>query len=119
MRLTTHRQEILDLLSSSEELQSAAAIHAALPHINLVTVYRALEALTAAGHVKKLALSNTEAMYEVQHEPHHHAICSECGTVVHFTVDDAALKKEFHLPGFQVSDLSLTLHGRCKKHPAT
>lgn len=116
MRLTAHRQEIIDLLSHTEGLRSATDIHASLPHINLVTIYRALEALCNAGLVKKLTLTDTEAVYEVQHEPHHHAVCFECGEVIHFTADDAALKREFHLPNFSVSDLSLTLYGHCKKH---
>lgn len=116
MRLTTHRQEILDLLSHSSDLKSAAAVHEALPHINLVTIYRALEALSEAGLVKKIILSDEEALYEVQHEPHHHALCSTCGTVIHFTTDDIALKNEFRIPGFSIDEVSVTVHGHCKKH---
>lgn len=116
MRLTTHRQEILDTLSHEREALSAAAVHVRLPHINLVTIYRALDYLAEHGMVHKLRLDGEEALYEVQHEPHHHALCTECGKVIHFTTDNAALQNEFSLPGFLVTDLEVTLRGRCRKH---
>lgn len=116
MKLTLHRQTILDFLSDCGETKSAAELHAALPHINLVTIYRALEFFTAAGSIKKVHLAGDEAHFEVQHEPHHHAICTECGKVIHFTTDDAALAAEFQVPGFVVQDLEVTIRGRCSSH---
>lgn len=116
MRLTTHRQEVLDTLSHEREALSAAAVHERLPHINLVTIYRALDYLAEHGLVHKLRLDGEEALYEVQHEPHHHALCTECGQVIHFTTNNAALREEFSLPGFIVTDLEVTLRGRCRKH---
>ena len=116
MRLTTHRREVLDLLSHRPEALSAAKVHELLPHINLVTIYRALDYLAENNLVHKLRLDSEEALYEVQHEPHHHALCTECGKVIHFTTNDAELKKEFSLPGFTITDLEVTLRGRCRKH---
>jgi Fe2+ or Zn2+ uptake regulation protein len=119
MRLTNHRREILDLLGHRLEALSAATVHKHLPHINLVTVYRALDYLADNGLVRKLRLDGEEALYEVQHEPHHHALCTECGKVIHFTTNDIALKKEFRLPGFSITDLEVTLRGRCRSHPTS
>lgn len=117
MRLTKHRQEILDTLELSDEALSAAEIHTSLPHINLVTIYRNLESFVTAGMVKKLNLGDQEARYEVQHEPHHHAICDECKKVIHFTLNDEELKKEFSLPNFDIKNIEITLHGICSdKH---
>lgn len=116
MKMTKHRQEIMDQLEHSEEALSAASIHAALPHINLVTIYRNLEYFTTEKIVKKLNLGEGEAQYEIQHEPHHHAICDECGKVIHFSVSNPDLMSEFSLPDFNITDLEITLHGTCNSH---
>jgi Fe2+ or Zn2+ uptake regulation protein len=115
-RLTPNRRAILEYLTRCEGLKSAADISAALPDMNLTTVYRALDVLVVEGAVKKFTLTDEEAMYEVQHEPHHHAICRKCGTVIHFTTDNAALHKEFAVPGFSVEDMEVTLYGNCTHH---
>ncbi len=116
MRLTKHRQEILDVLAHASHALSAAEIHATLPHINLVTVYRSLEGFVAADMIKKFHLGEQEATYELQHTPHHHALCDECGRVIHFTVDEVALLKHFSFPDFSISDIDITVRGHCQKH---
>lgn len=113
MRITKHRQEIIDLLEHSEEALSAADIFSALPHINLATIYRNLESFVLAGTITKLNLGGDEARYEVQHEPHHHAICDTCKKVIHFSVNDEELIKEFSLPGFAIKNIEVTLRGTC------
>lgn len=113
MRITKHRQEILDVLDHSENDLSASAIHASLPHINLATIYRNLESFVEAGTITKLNFGDNEATYEIQHEPHHHAICSKCNKVIHFTVNDETLKEEFSLPHFSISNVEVTLRGTC------
>lgn len=115
MRQTKHRQTILDFLDHTPHALSAAEIHAALPQINLVTIYRNLESFVKDGQVTKLHLGKNEATYEKQHEPHHHAVCSDCQKVIHFTLDDENLKKEFSLPGFDIKDIEITLKGSCKQ----
>jgi Fe2+ or Zn2+ uptake regulation protein len=116
MKITKHRQEILDTLDQSEEALSASQIHSALPNINLVTIYRNLESFADEGIIKKLNLSGQEAVFELQHEPHHHAICNDCNKVIHFTVENKELMKEFSLPEFVVNDLEITLRGNCLEH---
>lgn len=116
MKLTKHRQEILTHLQKIPNALSAADIHAALPQINLVTIYRTLEYLTTAGTIKKLYFDEGEAQYEWQEDPHHHAICTTCARVIHFTVNDSELVKEFSLPGFSITNLDVTLRGVCKEH---
>jgi len=117
MRQTKHRQTILDLLDQSHHALSAAQIHAALPEINLVTIYRNLEDFVKTGALTKLHFGKQEAVYEKQTAPHHHAICNDCDKVIHFTLDDQKLKKEFSLPGFDIKDIEITVRGKClKKH---
>lgn len=116
MRITKHRQEILDEIDKNEDTVSAAEIHAALPHINLVTIYRNLEYFVASNLIKKLNFGEQEARYEIHDEPHHHAICDTCKKIIHFTTDDVELIKEFYLPNFKIKSLEVTLHGSCNKH---
>jgi Fe2+ or Zn2+ uptake regulation protein len=116
MRTTKHRQEILKFLEEAHEALSASDLHVALPHINLVTIYRNLETFSKDGTIKKLHLTTQEAQYEIQTEPHHHAICNECDEVIHFTTKDKNLIKEFALPGFTIKELDVTLSGTCQKH---
>ena len=116
MRITKHRQEILDILDHQEDALSASDIHTKLPHINLATIYRNLESFVEAGTVTKVNFGNNEALYEIQDEPHHHAICDECNKVIHFTVNDVELIKEFSLPDFDIKNIEVTLRGTCTTH---
>ncbi len=116
MRLTSHRKEIIDLLTASADALSAAAIHSALPHINLVTIYRNLDQFVNAKLVKKLFLGNQEAVYEIAAEPHHHAICSHCHKVIHFDITNDDLKKSFVIPNFTTTAVEVTVLGTCRKH---
>lgn len=116
MRITKHRQEILDILDHQEDALSASDIHTKLPHINLATIYRNLESFVEAGTVTKVNFGNNEALYEIQDEPHHHAICDECNKVIHFTVNDKELIKEFSLPDFDIKNIEVTLRGTCTTH---
>jgi Fe2+ or Zn2+ uptake regulation protein len=116
MRTTKHRQEILKVLKGAHSALSAADLHISLPHINLVTIYRNLEIFSKDRTIKKLHLYGQEAQYELQSEPHHHAICNECDEVIHFTTKDKKLIKEFALPGFTIQELDVTLRGTCDKH---
>lgn len=113
MKITKHRQEIIDALDRSEDALSASDLHTSLPHINLATIYRNLESFVTAGVIKKLNFGDLEAQYEIQEEPHHHAICNDCGKIIHFTVNDKKLIKEFALEGFNIKDIEITLRGNC------
>lgn len=113
MRLTKHRQEILKTLEKRGAM-SAGELKASLPHINLVTIYRNLENFTASGLVKKLFFGGDEAKYEIQHEPHFHAICTDCNKIIHFALDQEKLISLFKIPGFKVEDIEVTLHGSCQ-----
>ena len=56
---------------------------------NVVTLYRALEALTVAGIVRRVDLRHGHADYElvVSGEHHHHLVCTNCGVLESFSDD--------------------------------
>lgn len=114
LRLTKKRQAILEVLQHNHTALSAAEVHAALPDIDLATIYRNLEYFTAEKVIKKLQLGGQEARFEYQAEPHHHAVCTECDRVIHFTAPDEKIKKLLGIEGFEVSELEVTVRGICR-----
>lgn len=113
LRLTPKRAQILNVLKAHKGSLSAAAIHTSLPNIDLVTIYRTLDLLVKEKIIKKIYLTGTEAQYEYQRSPHHHAICTECARVIHFDIADDSLAQLVNVQGFSIGDIELTVRGIC------
>ena len=107
------RDQILTALKAEHGALSAAELHNKLPAINLVTIYRNLEYFVSEGVIKKLNLEGKEARFEYQHEPHHHAVCTECQKVIHFTAPDEEIKRLLGIEDFEVDELEVTVRGTC------
>jgi len=105
----------MTLLKESEKPLSAQQIQRALPHINLVKIYRNLEHFVVAGTIKKLNFPGTEAAYEYQQHHHHHVICDECHAIQHIDIDEKKLKEVLGLTNFTVHDIDIVVHGQCQK----
>jgi Fe2+ or Zn2+ uptake regulation protein len=117
MKMTKHRKAIIDTLSCHPGALTAQEIHERVGAMNLVTVYRNLDILVEQGPIKKMFLGNSEAVYEYQHHPHHHAICDTCHDVIHFDVQTAEIKEILSEKGFNVENIDITVHGQCQtKH---
>jgi Fe2+ or Zn2+ uptake regulation protein len=112
-RLTKKRQAILTALKNQNSALSAQEVHALVPDVDLATIYRNLEHFTKEKVIKKLQLGSQEAQFEYQHEPHHHAVCTECNRVIHFTAPDEKIKKLLGIEEFQVDELEVTVRGIC------
>ena len=114
-RLTTNRKAVLEILQKKKDLLSAADMHKLLPELDLVTIYRSLEYLTKVGLIKKIRLGDSqEARFEYQDSPHHHAVCTECDKVIHFTASDDKIKKLLGINDFEVGEVEITVKGVCK-----
>ncbi len=113
MRLTKHRKEIIATLKKSHGTLSASDIHKRLPTIDQVTIYRNLDLFVAEGIIKKLHLDGNEAQYEYQDHPHHHAICSACDRVIHFSAESDRLKEALNIPDFDITSIDLLVRGNC------
>ena len=86
-RITPQREWIIDAIAHSEHHISADQIlervqkHTTV--INLATVYRTLELLTAQGLVSRLDLGGGTVVYATTHHgPHIHLVCRLCGGVI-------------------------------------
>jgi Fe2+ or Zn2+ uptake regulation protein len=113
VRLTKKRLAILEVLKKQKTALSAAEVHELVPDVDLATIYRNLEYFTNEKMIKKLQLDSQEARFEFQHEPHHHAVCSECERVIHFTAPDEKIKKLLGIKGFEIDELEVTVRGTC------
>jgi Fe2+ or Zn2+ uptake regulation protein len=87
-RHSKKRDQILATLKEARTALSAASIHALLPEIDKVTIYRNLDLFVSEGFLKTLNFGGTETLYEYQHHPHHHAVCTDYDRVIPFTAPD-------------------------------
>lgn len=113
-RHSKKREAILATLKDATQPLSAADIHARLPDLDLVTIYRNLELFTSEKIIKKYHLHGGEAVFEYQDHPHHHAVCEDCERVIHFTAPDRKIIKLLGLDDFEVTELEVTVRGKCK-----
>lgn len=121
LKVTLPRMKILEFLeSSSVRHQSAEDIYRALlamgEEIGLATVYRVLTQFESAGLVSRHHFEGGQAVFELSESGHHdHIVCVSCGKVEEFLDEtiEAQQIKIAELKGFDVTDHSLTLYGKC------
>ena len=121
LKITVPRLKILDILASSQPRHlSAEDVYRRLlesnEDIGLATVYRVLTQFEAAGLVTRHHFEGGTAVFELNEGEHHdHIVCTDCGRVEEFS--DAGIEERQHEIaaglGFEITDHSLTLHGRC------
>lgn len=115
IRLTPKRRAILDVLRHCSGTMTASDVSTALPEIDLATIYRNLDLFVKEKLIHEVHLDSDESHYEYQHEPHHHALCTDCHKVIHFTAPDQKIKRLLGLEHFQIDELEVTVRGICQK----
>ena len=120
VRVTPQRLFVLEALElnsghmTAEEIMQWAARR--YPALNLATVYRTLDLLTAVGLVAQTDLGGGAASYElVGDSPHHHLACERCGEVIE--MDEALLEglraETLRVYGFHARPRHLAIYGVC------
>jgi Fur family ferric uptake transcriptional regulator len=121
LKITTPRVRILEILVSAQPRHvSAEDVYKRLLETNqdigLATVYRVLTQFESAGLVTRHHFEGGTAVFELNEGLHHdHVVCIECGRVEEFT-DEGIEERQRAVAarlGFEITDHSLTLHGRC------
>lgn len=121
LKVTLPRMKILELLEASDvRHQSAEDIYRALldegEEIGLATVYRVLTQFETAGLVERHHFESGQAVFELSEKGHHdHIVCVSCGKVEEF-YDEMIEKRQREVAsakGYEVTDHSLTLYGKC------
>lgn len=118
--MTAQRRALLDAIWSFEGHFTVEGVRAALaadaPAVDTSTIYRTLELLVGLGAVHTLT-GRTPTEYERLREPHHHLVCTACGTVApladyHFA---DLLHHLLHDHGFHADFSHLAIPGRCAR----
>lgn len=123
VRATRQRAAITALLEEVEEFRSAQELHDELRrrgnNIGLTTVYRTLQALSAAHAVDMVRTDTGESVYRrcSAEEHHHHLLCRRCGTAVEVSGRDVELWAAdiAHSHGFTDVSHTIELFGICSQ----
>ncbi len=121
LKVTLPRMKILEFLEvSTTRHQSAEDIYRALlndgEEIGLATVYRVLTQFEAAGLVERHHFESGQAVFELSEKGHHdHIVCISCGKVEEFFDEmiESRQREVAAAKGYEVTDHSLTLYGKC------
>jgi Fe2+ or Zn2+ uptake regulation protein len=121
LRITPQRLMILEILQQSSRHLSVdeiiGEIQTRFPSIEVSTVYRTLDVLRSLGLVQKTSLGESHAHFEWIAEPHAHAICRSCGSIVRLE-DDALHHLRTVLATqhqFQIDGTDLEVFGTCAR----
>jgi len=85
LRVTRPRLAVMQAVSDHPHSETDAIIRASreqVPDISHQTVYDALNALTAAGLIRRIQPTGSLARYEARvGDNHHHVVCRSCGVI--------------------------------------
>ncbi|MFD0153924.1 Fur family transcriptional regulator [Streptomyces sp. NPDC055721] len=119
-RMTSQRRVVAEVLAGDHVHLTADEVHARavarLPEIARATVYNTLGELVSLGEVVELSTDGRAKRYDPNaHRPHHHLVCSDCGTIrdVHPTGDPLTVLPPTERFGFTVSKVDVTYRGLC------
>ena len=85
LRVTAARVALLGAVRDGDHLGAealAARVRDRIGHVSLQAVYDALDALTAAGLIRRIEPAGSPARFKGRiGDNHHHLVCRSCGTV--------------------------------------
>ncbi len=118
-RNTRQRQVILEELRMTKSHPTAAELYQVvrrrLPRVSLGTIYRNLEILAQNRTICKLEIGGSEARFDGETRPHHHARCTECGTVSDlFDIPEEVVQRQYLDMGeYDVRGYHIEFYGLC------
>ncbi len=121
LRRMPSRIAVLSVLEPFDGHLSVAEIHqrildtAPADAPDLATVYRTVTTLVDQGVLHALAVEGVTT-YGIAEKPHHHAVCTQCGTIIEVPAQRLTTALEHAIEGssFTLSEQAgLTLHGLC------
>lgn len=118
-RLTPQRDAVLQVIRTREDHPTAneifEAARALLPAISYATVYNSLRYFRETGLVREISFGNSASRYDGITDRHDHAICTNCGKLVDFDLNEAAdlMGAAARKSRFKPETVYLTLMGLC------
>jgi len=121
VKVTHQRMEIFREVASTEEHPDAETIHRRVrrrfPTVSLDTVYRALSLLEKLRLLSRVHVVSERARFDANTQPHHHYVCSRCGTIRDFYSEEAygiQIPAEVSSWG-SVNSMRMELEGICSR----
>ncbi|RVX38925.1 Fur family ferric uptake transcriptional regulator [Nonomuraea polychroma] len=119
LRVTAARVALLETVRSGDHLDVeaiASGVRDRVGHISLQAVYEALNALSAAGLVRRIEPAGSPARFEGRiGDNHHHIVCRSCGVVadVDCVVGHAPCLTASNDHGFSIDEAEVVFWGLC------
>ena len=92
VKLTPQRLAIFEYLARHPGHPTAEDVYrdvlARYPTLSFATVYKTLELLAEMGEVRKVIVDELRRRYDVNTEPHRHAVCRQCRRIVDVREDE-------------------------------
>ena len=92
VKLTPQRLAIFECLARRPGHPTAEEVYrdvlARYPTLSFATVYNTLELLAEMGEVRKVIVDELRRRYDVNTEPHQHAVCRQCRRIVDVREDE-------------------------------
>jgi len=92
VKLTPQRLAIFEYLGRHPGHPTAEEVYrdvlARYPTLSFATVYKTLELLAEMGEVRKVIVDELRRRYDVNTEPHQHAVCRQCRRIVDIREDE-------------------------------
>jgi Fur family ferric uptake transcriptional regulator len=120
VKLTQHRQVILDLINESNHHWEAEELAHTLKErghsIGIATVYRGLAALETQDLISSFQLSDRKRYERASKSHHDHLICTACGKIEEFTNNSIEQQQELVAKenGFSITGHQLVIFGICR-----
>jgi len=120
MRYSHQREIISEIIHSTNSHPTADWVYGEvrryIPNISLGTVYRNLKQLTDEGIIRTI-YDGAVARYDWNRSPHDHLKCNVCGEMIDVQLPNDGLRRTVKDEyDFEVSDVEITLVGKCNKH---
>lgn len=118
-RLTPQRLAVLQVVREANDHPTAMEIFTRVqpihPGVAYGTVYTALGALVKMGLVHELKFGDGASRYDGRMEPHHHALCLQCGSLaeVEIGLSDEQQARVAEQTGYQMEHYHIQFTGHC------
>ena len=123
MKVTPQRVAIFEALLAQPDHPSAEEVYQQVlrrfPMVSFATVYNTLEMLTAMGEVRAVIVDELRRRYDLNVEPHAHAVCRQCHTILDIPLPGGApsagrdVEAELGRRGFRWESVELEFRGLC------
>lgn len=123
LKMTPQRIAIISYLEDNKTHPTADDIYKRVkeeyPTISFATVYNTVQALCNIGTLMELSIDSERKHYDPVNEPHHHGICTQCGSIEDISVgltgglNESTDLPEGELNGFSVDQVHINLYGTC------